>query len=125
MEIMEKDQLDAADHWAANQDIKNLLAARMRPTLVAVFAEDAACSRWRRKRADWNLEDAEDAAAPLIFQAVLRQLALETFADDMDQDLLQETTWPSRITGSNASSAGLRAVTATGLTTAALTPWKP
>ena len=90
MEIMEKDQLDAADHWAANQDIKNLLAARMRPTLVAVFAEDAALQPLATVLADWNLEDAEDAAAPLIFQAVLRQLALETFADDMDQDLLQD-----------------------------------
>ena len=89
MELMEKDQLNVDDHWAANQDIKNLLAERMRPALVSVFATDASLQSLATELGNWNLEDSEDAAAPLIFQAVLRQLAIATFADDMDDSLMQ------------------------------------
>jgi len=89
MQLMDERQLGVDDHWAANQDIRNLLAARMRPDLVSVFETDPALRPLATELAAWNLEDAEDAAAPLIFQVVLRQLAIETFTDDMQDSLLQ------------------------------------
>ncbi len=62
----------------------------MRPAIVAVFQTDPALQPLAAELAQWNLEDDKDLAAPLIFQSVLRQLALETFADDMDEELLRD-----------------------------------
>ncbi len=87
MELMDRDQLSAADHWAANQDIKNLLARRMRPAMLAAFEQDPALAPLARILADWNLEDDKDLSAPLIFQSFLRHFAWETFVDELGDEL--------------------------------------
>jgi penicillin amidase len=91
MELLDsKAQLTADDHWAANLDIKNLLAQRMRPAMIAVFESTPELSHLAAELAAWNLLDDKNLAAPLIFQSVFRHFAIETFADDMDERLLMD-----------------------------------
>jgi penicillin G amidase len=91
MELFEgKEKLSADDHWAANLDIKNLLAERMRPAMIAVFQSDPELAPLGQLLEQWNLLDDKDLAAPLIFQSVFRHFALETFADNMEEPLLMD-----------------------------------
>jgi penicillin G amidase len=90
MELFEKQTISADDHWAFNLDIKNLLAERMRPAMIEVFGNDPELQPLARELAAWNLLDDQALAAPLIFQSVLRQFAMETFADDMAEPLLMD-----------------------------------
>jgi len=85
-----KPLLSADDHWAANLDIKNLLAEKMRPAMIAVFETDPELAPLAAELDNWNLLDDQALAAPLIFQSVFRHFAIETFADDMDETLLME-----------------------------------
>ena len=90
MELFQKEQVDVDDHWAFNLDIKNPLAERMRPAMITVFHSVPALQPLARELENWNLLDDKDLAAPLIFQSVLRHFAIETFSDDMSEDLLME-----------------------------------
>ncbi|MEH6593899.1 MAG: penicillin acylase family protein, partial [Halioglobus sp.] len=91
MELFEaKPKLTADDHWAANLDIKNLLAERMRPAMIAAFEADPELAALASELDNWNLEDDKDLAAPLIFQSVFRHFAMEIFADEMDESLLMD-----------------------------------
>ncbi len=90
MELMAMQPLTADDHWAANLDIKNLLAARMRPAMLEVFSKEPELAPLAELLSNWNLMDDKDLAAPLVFQVVLRQLALETFRDDLESALLAD-----------------------------------
>jgi len=102
MELFEKPVISADDHWAFNLDIKNLLAQRMLPAIIAVFETEAELQPLARELVAWDLLDDKGEAAPLIFQAVLRHFALETFSDDMDESLLmaylnQTYYWQERV----------------------------
>jgi penicillin amidase len=91
MELFDgKAKLNADDHWAANLDIKNLLAEKMRPAMIAVFQNDPELAPLATELDNWNLLDDKELAAPLIFQSVFRHFAIETFADDMDESLLMD-----------------------------------
>lgn len=90
VELMAGQKLSVDDHWAATNDIKNLLAQQMRPHLVSVFSQHESLVQFASLLQDWDLMDDKDAAAPLVFQFVLRNLVSETFADDMNADLLKE-----------------------------------
>ena len=100
-QLMENPVFTADDHWAANQDVANTMAQRLRPWLVELFEADAALAPMAAVLADWNLEDSIDQAGPLIFQSVFRHLATEMFADDMGEELLvdyldQQYYWVER-----------------------------
>ncbi len=102
MELFEKPVGSADDHWAFNLDIKNLLAQRMLPAIIAAFEAEPELKSMAGELAAWNLMDDKALAAPLIFQAVLRHFALETFSDDMDEPLLmaylnQTYYWQERV----------------------------
>ncbi|TDG11874.1 penicillin acylase family protein [Seongchinamella unica] len=89
-QLMQSPTLTAHDHWAANQDVFNTLAQRLRPWLVQLFREDPALTPVAEVLADWKLEDSIDQPGPLIFQSVFRHLATEMFADDMSEELLTD-----------------------------------
>lgn len=103
MELFDsKPKLSVDDHWAANLDIKNLLAERMLPAMIAVFEQDAQLKVFASQLRSWNLLDDKALAAPLVFQAVFRNFAIETFGDDMDSNLLmsylnQTYYWQERL----------------------------
>ena len=88
MELMDKDTLSVDDHWAANLDIKNLLAQRLRPAMIEVFSAEPALQPMAVLLEDWDLMDHHEQSAPLVFQVVLRQFAIATFGDDLNEDLL-------------------------------------
>lgn len=102
MELFEKPVVSVDDHWAFNLDIKNPLAQRMLPAIIAAFNQQSDLKAMAKELANWDLMDEKDAAAPLMFQAVLRHFALETFSDDMDEPLLsdylkQSYYWQERV----------------------------
>jgi len=102
MELFEKPVVSADDHWAFNLDIKNLLATRMLPAIIDTFNKDPALKPLAKELAAWDFMDEKDQAAPLIFQAVLRHFAIQTFSDDMDEPLLmaylnQTYYWQERV----------------------------
>ncbi|MBE9537609.1 MAG: penicillin acylase family protein [Proteobacteria bacterium] len=102
MELFEKPVVSVDDHWAFNLDIKNLLAQRMLPAIIAAFEADPELQPLARELAAWDLLDDKDETAPLIFQTVLRHFAIETFSDDMDESLLmaylnQTYYWQERV----------------------------
>ena len=102
MELFKKPVVSADDHWAFNLDIKNLLATRMLPAIIKTFNTDPALKPLAKELAAWDFMDAKDQAAPLIFQAVLRHFAIQTFSDDMDEPLLmaylnQTYYWQERV----------------------------
>jgi penicillin amidase len=102
MELFEKPVVSADDHWAFNLDIKNPLAQRMLPAIISAFSQQPELKPLADELASWDLMDEKDAAAPLIFQAVLRHFALQTFSDDMDEPLLsaylkQSYYWQERV----------------------------
>jgi len=102
MQIMAEPQLDAAAHWAANLDTYNTLAARLVPVLVAAFRQDSLLQPLTEQLLSWDYHDEADLAAPLIFQSVWRQVALETLGDDIEQPLLndllkQRYYWQERV----------------------------
>jgi penicillin amidase len=102
MELFEKPVVSADDHWAFNLDIKNLLAQRMLPAIIAAFEAEAELQPLANELAAWDLLDDKDQNAPLIFQAVLRHFAIETFSDEMDDSLLmtylnQTYYWQERV----------------------------
>lgn len=90
MELMDRDVLSAEDHWAANMDMKNLLAQRVRPAMIAVFESEPGLQPLASLLQEWNLLDEKEQAAPLIFQSAFRHLANETFVDDMGEELLSD-----------------------------------
>ena len=90
MELMDKETISADDHWAATNDVKNLLAEQLVPDFIANFEADPDLAPLARLLADWDLLDTQDGAAPLVFQSVLRHFVSETFADDMDGELLKD-----------------------------------
>jgi penicillin amidase len=102
MELFEKPVVSADDHWDFNLDIKNPLAQRMLPAIISAFNQQPGLKPMADELANWDQMDEKDEAAPLIFQAVLRHFALETFSDDMDEPLLsaylkQSYYWQERV----------------------------
>ena len=89
-QLMENPEFTVDDHWAANQDVFNTMAQRLRPWLVQTFADDPELATMAAVLADWNLEDSIDQAGPLIFQSIFRHLATQMFADDMGDELLAD-----------------------------------
>lgn len=87
MELMEKEQISADDHWAANLDIKNLLATRMVPEIIAKFEIDANLAPLAKILSSWDFMDEQSQSAPLIFQSVFRHLAYQTVVDEMGEEL--------------------------------------
>ena len=57
MELMEEDSISADDHWAANLDVKNLLAERMRPAMLDAFAGAPKLKPLAELLENWDLYD--------------------------------------------------------------------
>ncbi len=102
MELMAEPLWDARRHWNANVDIFNTLAARLAPVMAVELAKDDSLKQLADTLSGWDHRDAPDEAAPLVFQAVWRQFALETLRDDLEEPLLtdflkQRYYWQERL----------------------------
>lgn len=75
------------DHWRFQRDKLNLLAKRVAPLMAKALAADPATKGLANILAAWDFVDDKDAAAPLIFQALMRSFALKVYADELGEDL--------------------------------------
>ncbi len=82
------------DHWGYMQDTRNLQAARIRGRMVEVMDRLLSSRPGLSGLADardllaaWDLHDAADQAAPLIYQALYRELALQAYAPVLGDEL--------------------------------------
>ncbi|HRK40014.1 MAG TPA: penicillin acylase family protein [Burkholderiaceae bacterium] len=90
-DVLDKGQgMRTADQLALIMDTHNLQAPQLKPALVAALQNDPAHADLARILADWNGQDDQTLAAPLIYHALYERLALETFADDMGEKLARE-----------------------------------
>jgi len=75
------------DHWAFQRDALNLMAKTIVPIMSRVLLAHGDTQKMGQILADWNFVDAPDKAAPTIFQAVYREFALLSYADELGEDL--------------------------------------
>ena len=61
--------------WQATFDIENNVARALAPIIVAALRGEAETERLAAVLTEWDFQDATDTAAPLIFQAVIVELA--------------------------------------------------
>jgi len=77
------------DHWAFQRDTLNLMAKTIAPIMSRVLLAHEDTQKMGQILADWNFVDAPDKAAPTIFQAVYREFALLSYADELGEDLVR------------------------------------
>ena len=76
-------QMTVDQHWALMRDDRNLQSDVLRPRIVAALQGDAAMADWAALLQGWDGVDRAEAAAPLIYQALYREIALGTFTDEL------------------------------------------
>ena len=88
--------LDAArgmtvdDHWQLMGDGRNLQSDALRGAIVAALKADPAHGDLAAILEAWDGVDRADAAAPLIYQELYREIALGTFADELGEPLAND-----------------------------------
>ncbi len=75
------------DHWRFQRDTFNVLAADLAPILADALRTDPDTATLGRILAEWDFHDDVDQAAPAVFHGVYRQLAIQTFVDELGPDL--------------------------------------
>jgi len=75
------------DHWAFQRDTLNLMAKTIAPIMGRALLAHGDTQKMGQVLADWDFVDVPDKAAPTIFQAVYREFALLTYADELGEDL--------------------------------------
>ena len=95
-EVLGKAQkMTVDDHWKLMTDDRNLQSEVLRATIVAALKADPAHKDLAAILEPWDGVDRADQPAPLVYQALYRQIALATFTprlgDDVAQDML--STW--------------------------------
>jgi len=83
-------KLGVADHFALMSDARNLQSDRLRPALIAALRDDPAQGDLAAILERWDGVDRTDAAAPLVYQALYREVALGTFADELGPELARD-----------------------------------
>lgn len=70
--------------WRNQRDATNMMARRLLPHILPALAEDHELALPLR---GWDGVDRLDSAAPTIFQALIRHLTMETFQDELGEEL--------------------------------------
>ena len=88
-------QMTVADHWKLMMDDRNLQSDPLRAAIVAALKDDPAQRDLAELLAKWDGVDRAEQAAPLVYQAMYREIAIGTFqnklGDEVTRDLL--STW--------------------------------
>lgn len=79
----------ADDHWRYQLDAVNVLARKITPEIARVLTAHADTQKMGKLLADWDYVDSPEQAAPTVFQAIYREFALLTFADELGEELAQ------------------------------------
>lgn len=88
-------KMTVADHWKLLADDRNLQSDVLRGAIVAALKADPAQKDLAAILEPWDGVDRAEQAAPLVYQALYREIALGTFADKLGQDVAQDmlSTW--------------------------------
>jgi penicillin amidase len=88
-------KLTVDDDLKLMRDDRNLQSDMLRGPIVAALKDDPAQRDLAAILEKWDGVDRADQAAPLIYQALYREIARGTFADKLDDDTLNDmlSTW--------------------------------
>jgi penicillin amidase len=88
-------QMTVDQHWALMRDDRNLQSDRLRPHIIGALGGEPAMADWVALLQAWDGVDRAESAAPLIYQALYREIALGTFTDELGDALGAEmlSTW--------------------------------
>ncbi|MDE2419326.1 MAG: penicillin acylase family protein [Burkholderiales bacterium] len=83
------------DHLALMRDNRNLQSDVLRGAIVAALKDDPAQRDLANLLEKWDGVDRADQAAPLVYQALYREIAIGTFLDELGPDALKDmlSTW--------------------------------
>jgi len=89
----EKMTVDA--HWALMRDDRNLQSDVLRPLIVEALKADPAQRDLAEMLQVWDGVDRAEQAAPLVYQALYREIALGTFGDELGDATTRDmlSTW--------------------------------
>ncbi len=82
-----KEKISADDSWAFQRDIKNKLAEKLAPVISRVLLEQKDTKQMGEILKSWDFLDRKDTAAPAVMQAVYRNMAMNTFRDELGEEL--------------------------------------
>ena len=88
-------QMTVDDQWKLMMDDRNLQSDRLRTTIVAALKDDPAQRDLAALLEKWDGVDRADQAAPLVYQAMYREVALGTFTNKLGEDAAKDmlSTW--------------------------------
>jgi penicillin amidase len=83
------------DHWKLMRDDRNLQSDTLRKTIVTALKDDPAQRDLAGMLDAWDGVDRAEQAAPLVYQALYREIALGTFSDELGEDAANDmlSTW--------------------------------
>jgi penicillin amidase len=88
-------QMTVDDHLKLMRDDRNLQSDKLRPAIVAALKDDPAQRDLAALLAAWDGVDRAEQAAPLVYQTLYREIAIGTFRDELDDDVVNDmlSTW--------------------------------
>ena len=89
------EKMTVDDHWALMHDDRNLQSDVLRKAIVAALKDEPAQRDLATLLDAWDGVDRAEQAAPLVYQALYRQIALATFANKLGDELARDmlSTW--------------------------------
>ena len=88
-------QMTVDEHWKLMRDDRNLQSDALRRSITAALKDDATHRDLAAILEKWDGVDRADQAAPLVYQALYREIALGTFSDELGEDTVNDmlSTW--------------------------------
>jgi len=87
--------MTVSDHWALMEDNRNLQSDVLRGAIVAALKDDPAQRDLVDILQKWDGVDRADLAAPLVYQALYREIVIGTYGDELGEDAVKDmlSTW--------------------------------
>ncbi|HWS04843.1 MAG TPA: penicillin acylase family protein [Burkholderiaceae bacterium] len=88
-------QMTVNDHWKLMADDRNLQSDPLRAAIVAALKDDPAQRDLAALLEKWDGVDRAEQAAPLVYQALYREIAIGTFTDKLGEGVANDmlSTW--------------------------------
>ena len=88
-------QMTVNDHWKLMTDDRNLQSDPLRAAIVAALKDDLAQRDLAALLEKWDGVDRAEQAAPLVYQALYREIAIGTFTDKLGEGVANDmlSTW--------------------------------
>ncbi len=88
-------KMTVQDHWSLMHDNRNLQSDVLRPRIVSALASDPAQRDLAQLLDQWDGVDRAEQAAPLVYQALYREIVIGTFVDELGEAATNDmlSTW--------------------------------